>query len=76
MNDWLFSFSESGLSSTGEIEAIAEQCNLFRPPTIIFGLNYCKIKHRTKGFQLLFNAEEALKFINYEHRKNNYYAAN
>lgn len=75
MEDWEFNFCEGSLSASTEIEKTAEECKLFRPPTIIFGHNYCHIVHNTKDFRMIFNAKEALRFINYEHRKNCYYSA-
>ena len=75
LGDWTFSFTEGGLSSTAEIENIAEVNKLFRPPTIIFGKNSCLISHQKSNFKLEYNARKALKYINYEERKKNFYTA-
>jgi hypothetical protein len=39
LENWQFTFNEAGLSPSEEIEHIAEQCNLFRAPTIVFNKN-------------------------------------
>jgi len=37
--NWTFKFKEGGLSSSTVIDKIADDCHLFRPPTMIFGDN-------------------------------------
>ena len=73
MEDWCFDFVESGLSPSSEIDKIGEKCGLFRSPSIIFGKNFFQMTMKEKDFKLTYNAEEALKYINYQHRENNFY---
>jgi hypothetical protein len=37
--NWTFKFKEGGLSSSAVIDKIADECHLFRPPTMIFADN-------------------------------------
>ena len=39
LKNWNFAFKEAGLSSSAVIDKIAEDCHLFRPPTMIFADN-------------------------------------
>ncbi len=39
---------------------------------MIFADNECVIKDHNSDFALKFNAESALKYINFEYRKDNY----
>ena len=39
LKNWTFKFKEGGLSSSAVIDKIAEDCDLFRPPTMIFADN-------------------------------------
>lgn len=74
LGEWRFTFEEGGLSSTADIENIAQNANLFRPPNIIFGKNYCLIEH-ARPFSLRFDSREALKYINYETREKTFYSS-
>ena len=68
LGEWHFHFTEAGLSPSDEIDKMATECNLFRPPTIIFGSNSMRVSHGAAHFSLLYDSREALKLINYEQR--------
>lgn len=73
--NWQFTFPEGGLSASEEIEHLAEECKLFRPPTIIFGKNACIIRDTLSGTVLAYNAREALRFLNYAAREEGFVGA-
>lgn len=39
LKNWNFNFKEGGLSPSALIDKIADDCHLFRPPTMIFADN-------------------------------------
>ena len=69
VDNWHFAFHEAGLSPSEDIEKIAQECRLFRAPTIVFSQNDCVITEQAAEVSLVFNARRALEFINYERRE-------
>lgn len=68
LDNWHFAFHETGLSPSDDIEKLAQECGLFRAPTIVFCQNDCVITEKSAQVSLVFNAKRALEFINYEKR--------
>lgn len=70
--NWHFLFTEGGLAKSEEIESITEECKLFRAPTIIFNNNQLIAEDKEGRIRIVYNAKEALKFINFETRQKHY----
>ena len=51
---------------------MAEECKLFRPPTIVFDQNILIAEDKGGKIKLVFNAKEAMRFMNHDFRKNKY----
>lgn len=76
LEEWRFEFGEGGLSPSTVIDALAEECKLFRPPTIVFGSNFMELTNeKHNNFKMVYNPREALKFLNFEVRNNAFYKA-
>lgn len=69
LGQWQFTFHEGGLAGSEEIDQLAEECKLFRPPTIIFAKTACIMRDSLSATVLTFNAREALRFLNYQTRE-------
>lgn len=68
---WHFQFTEGGLAKSDAIDSIAEDCKLFRAPTIIFDQNQFVASDKD-SIKITYNAREALKFIHYDTRQQHY----
>lgn len=70
--NWKFHFAEAGLAKSEEMDELAEECQLFRAPTIIFNKNHLVATDKANQIAITFNAKEALRFINYEMRNKHF----
>lgn len=57
LEEWTFEFGEGGLSPSAYIDALTEQCKLFRAPSIIFGNNYMELANKSMQFKMVYNVE-------------------
>ncbi len=55
--NWQFHFTEGYLAKSEEIDAIADECKLFRAPTIIFSNNNFVAADKAGKIKILFNAK-------------------
>ena len=73
LHNWKFSFKDSTvLAKSTSIDALTEQCKLFRSPTIIFDENGFIVEDKEGKLRMVYNVREALKFMNHEVRQKSY----
>ena len=74
LDHWQFLCTEAGLAKSTDIDAMTEECKLFRSPTIVFDRNTFTAQDKQGRIQVTYNAKEAMRFINYELRQQQYNA--
>ena len=72
IENWHIRCTEGGLATSTQNEELAEECHLFRAPTIIFKDNVLTISDKEGRITLTYNAKTALRYTNYEVRDKHY----
>jgi hypothetical protein len=65
LKEWKFTFTDSGIANSKDIETIGNELDLFQTPSIIFNKNTAVFQHHC-GFRIELNAYDGLKLINFK----------